>query len=171
MHLSQIEVEALALMFVLAKEENILAFNNGVLHTDARSLTYIMHFANATSKIARWNLILRSFDISVVFTPNKNALISFVDLMTRSNIKAKFKNKVTQEDLTNFLQINYESLPQLSMSDALDVIEKSINLLGPMQKSPKAINNAKRILPATPAINLVLSPHSVAHFRPGELIG
>ena len=91
--------------------------------------------------------------------------------MTRSNVKAKFKNKVTQEDLANFLQINYESLPQLSMGDALDVIEKSINMLGPIQKSSKAINNAKRILPATPAINLVLSPHSVAHFRPGELIG
>ena len=63
LNLSQIEVEALALMFVLSKEEQILAFNNGVLHTDARSLTYIMHFSNATSKIARWNLILRSYDI------------------------------------------------------------------------------------------------------------
>ena len=51
MHLSQIEVEALALMFVLSKEEQILAFNNGILHTDARSLTYLMHFSNAMSKV------------------------------------------------------------------------------------------------------------------------
>ena len=43
MHLSQIEVESLALMFVLSKEESILAFNNGILHTDARSLTHIYY--------------------------------------------------------------------------------------------------------------------------------
>ena len=171
LHLSQIEVEALSLMFVLSKEEQILAFNNGILHTDARSLTYIMHFSNATSKIARWNLLLRSYDILVVFTPNTNALISFVDLMTRNNIKTKFKNKVTQEDLANFLQINYEGLPQLPMSDALDVIEKSINMLGPIQKSSKPVNNAKRTLPAPPDINLILGPHTIAHFCSGELIG
>ena len=171
MHLSQIEVEALALMFVLSKEESVLAFNNGVLHTDARSLTYIMHFSNITSKIARWNLILRSFDISVIFTPNKDALISFVDLMTRGNVKAKFKNKITQEDLADFLQINYEGMPQLSMAEALDVIQKSVNMLRPMQKSSKYLNNAKTIMPAAPPINLVLGPDSVAHFRPGELIG
>ena len=127
-----------------------------------------MHFSNATSKIARWNLLLRSYDISVIFTPNTNALISFVDLMTRSNIKTKFRNKVTQEELANFLQINYEGLPQLSMGDALDVIEKSINMLGPIQKSSKAVNNAKRTLPSTPEINLILGPHTIAHFRSGE---
>ena len=54
------------------------------------------------------------------------------------------------------------------MGDALDVIEKSMNMLGPIQKSSKAVNNAKRTLPATPEINLILGPHSVAHFRSGE---
>ena len=124
-------------MFVLSREEQILSFNNGVLHTDARSLTYIMHFSNATSKIARWNLILRSYDISVVFTPNTDALISLVDLLTRHNIKSKFKNKITQEDLVNFLQVNYEGLPQLSMAEALEVIEKSIRTFSKIFESFK----------------------------------
>ena len=57
------------------------------------------------------------------------------------------------------------------MGEALDVIEKSINMLGPIQKSSKAVNNAKRILPAPPDVNLILGPHTVAHFRSGELIG
>ena len=42
LNLSQIEVKALALMFVLSKEEQILVFNNGVLHTDARSCISVM---------------------------------------------------------------------------------------------------------------------------------
>ena len=67
-----------------------------------------MHFSNATSKIARWNLILRSYDISVVFTPNTDAQISFIDLLIRHNIKSKFKNKITQEDLANFLEILFK---------------------------------------------------------------
>ena len=170
-HLSQIEVEALALMFCLAKEEQILSFNNGVLHTDARSLTYIMRFSNATSKIARWNLILRSYDISVVFTPNTHALISFTDLMTRGNFKPKYKNKITQEDLNHFLQINYHGLPQLTMTEALDVIEKSIQMVGPLRQSKKSLNMVKLVMPAPPPRSLIIAPHARVYFASGELVG
>ena len=73
--LSQFETEALALMFCLLREESILSFGNATIHTDARSLCFITKYATATSKISRWDLLLKSYNIKVVFSPNTHALI------------------------------------------------------------------------------------------------
>ena len=91
---SQYECEALALIFAILKEESLLSFGNSTLYTDARSLTFITRFATATSKISRWDILLKSFDFRVQFLPNSNALIKVSDLLTRGLEKSKFKNKV-----------------------------------------------------------------------------
>ena len=72
---SQFEVEALALIFAILKEENLLSFGNSILYTDARILTFITRFATATSKISRWGILLKSFNVQVQFLPDTNALI------------------------------------------------------------------------------------------------
>jgi hypothetical protein len=109
--LSQFETEALGLMFCLLKEEPILAFNNSTFHTDARSLCFITRYASATSKIYLWDMLLKSYNIEIEFTPNTNALIRLSDLMTRGIGKTPFKGKISQEDLDSFLQIDFQVFP------------------------------------------------------------
>ena len=79
----------------------MLSFGNSTLYTDARSLTFISRFATATSKISRWDILLKSFDVNVPFLPNSHALIKVSDLLTRGLEKSKFKNKLLQMTYLN----------------------------------------------------------------------
>ena len=169
--LSQFEVEALALMFCLLKEESIMSFGNAKIHTDCRSLCFITKYATATSKISRWDLLLKSYDISVVFTPNTNALIKISDLMTRGIGKSKFKNRITRSDLDTFLQLDFAGIPPLSMNDTLALIKKALDLIGHTQNNKHELSGIRSVLPGLPQRAWPLDPNTSIGFFPGESIG
>ena len=169
--LSQFEVESLALMFCLLKEESILSFGNAKIHTDARSLCFITKYATATSKISRWDLLLKSYDVMVVFRPNTNALIKMSDLMTRGVTKSKFRNKITRSDLNTFLQIDFSEIPPLSMKDTLAMIKKAFNLIGHVQNNKNKLSKIRTVMPGLPQRAWPLNNDASVVFSSGEIVG
>ena len=124
-NLSQFEAEGLAIVFCLGKEEALLSFGNLILHTDCRGLTFISKFANASSKISRWDLLIRSFNMTVHFLSNKDGLIRVTDLFTRNSMKGGQKNKrIRSLDLKDFLNFDFSGIPDLNIVDAMQLIEK-----------------------------------------------
>ena len=168
---SQYECEALALIFAILKEESLLSFGNSTLYTDARSLTFITRFATATSKISRWDILLKSFDVRVQFLPNSNALIKVSDLLTRGLEKSKFKNKVTEQDVSQFIQLDFGGLPTMGMHDAMCMIQKALALVDKATMDKKMLSNVKMVFPDTSFSVLLIGPdRKLLCLAPGHLV-
>ena len=169
---SQFEIEALALIFAILKEEDILSFGNSVFHTDARSLVFITRFANATSKISRWDILLKSFDIKVHFLPNTHALIKMSDLLTRGNEKSKFKNRVTEKEILDFMQIDFDGIPLMSLRDTMFMIRKALDLIEKAKAMKPNMSKIQSIFPDVPMrIQTVINREDIICFPPGNFIG
>ena len=69
-NLSQYETEGLALVYCLNKKQELLSFGNLILYTYCRSLTFINRYANSCSKLSRWDIFVRSFNMTIRFLPN-----------------------------------------------------------------------------------------------------
>ena len=152
--LSQFETESLALIFAITREPGLIGFGNAILHTDAKGLTFISRFSKTTAKLARWDIFLKSFDIQVKFLPNNNALIKMTDLLTRNNDHQNFKNKVTQQQIDEFMQLDFGGLPQMSLKDTMFLIQKALQLLNLTAINKKIHSNINIIFPDVP--NLIL---------------
>ena len=155
--MSQYETEALALIFVLIKEEHWLAFGGAVIHTDAKSLCYITRFNKTTSKLARWNILLNSFDITISFLPNSNAQVKFTDLLTRQGGKVVFKNKVPDKLLKELITIDLYGLPNMHIRDVIHLLSEIYESIE--QKNLLKLSNFETIMPEVPYRNYQISPH------------
>ena len=144
-NLSQYEVESLALIFCLLKEEQLLAFGNAQLITDARSLCFISRFANSTSKLSRWNIIIRSYGLTIKFLPNSDAKIQVADLLTRGVQKNVQQHKI---DLEKFMQLDFSHLPVMEVTDVLDLIEKLYQCFSKFALPKDVVNRIRSILPS-----------------------
>ena len=100
---------------MISREPGLIGFGNAILHTDAKSLTFIARFSKTTAKLARWDIFLKSYDIQVCFLPNTNALIKMTDLLTRNSCSQEYKNQVTPQQINQFLELDFQNLPQMSL--------------------------------------------------------
>ena len=157
--LSQYETELLGLVFALIKEEPFLAYNNGTLHTDAKSLCFLAKFANSTSKLYRWSIFLHSYDITVSFLPNHDARIKFSDLLTRQGNNFKFSNKISENQLKDFSPINLHGLNNMQITDAIHFITKLYSTF-PNDKS-QTFKTIKNIFPDIPTRSQLVHNHFV----------
>ena len=140
---SQWEVEGLALVYCLSKEEALLSFGNMTFHTDARGLTFINKYANASSKLSRWDLLIRSFNMTIHFLPNTNALIRVTDIFTRNSVHGGQKNKkIGNLQLQDFMNFDFNGLPDLGISDAMALITQ---LQSCFANCPLPCENIKKI--------------------------
>ena len=155
--MSQYETEALALIFVLIKEEHWLSFGGAIIHTDAKSLCYITRFNKTTSKLARWNILLNSFDITISFLPNSNAQVKFTDLLTRQGGKAVFKNKVPEKLLKEFVMIDFSGLPDMHIKDVIHLLSEIYENIE--QKNLLKLTASQTVLPEVPCRKYQISPH------------
>ena len=51
------------------------------------------------------------------------------DLLTRNNDHQNFKNKITQQQIEEFMQLDFGGLPQMSLKDTVFLIQKALHLL------------------------------------------
>ena len=155
--LSQFEAEALALIFAISREPGIIGFGNAVLITDARSLTYIARFSKTTAKLSRWDIYLKSYDIQVEFSANTHGLIKMTDLLTRGNTQPTFKNKVTEKQIADFMQLNFAGLPRMSLRDTMFLIHKVLALLEVNKNTKQMTQNIKLVFPFVPDMHFQVS--------------
>ena len=122
---SQWEAEGFALIFCLQKEEALLSFGNMIYHTDARGLTFINRYANASSKMSRWDILIRSFNMTIRFLPNTASVIRVTDIFTRSGQQTGPKcHLLSKSDIKDFIHFDFQGVPDLSIVDTMDFINK-----------------------------------------------
>ena len=150
-NLSQWEAEGLALIFCLGKEEALLSFNNMVYHTDAKSLTFINRFANSSSKISRWDILIRSFNMTIHFLPNTSGIIKVTDIFTRNSVKGGQRNKrIRNDDLKDFIQLDFKGIPNLQISDTMALIKKLQTYFEKCSLPADKINRIRSDFPCPP---------------------
>ena len=150
-NLSQYETEGLAIVYCLSKEQEILSFGNLILYTDCRSLTFINRYANSCSKLSRWDIFVRSFNMIIHFLPNTDGRIKICDLLTRNNVhKAQFKNKLSKTDLDKFQQFNFEGLPDMEIQDVMKIIQNLNDLIDKQVLSQQIIANVQQLFYTLP---------------------
>ena len=150
-NLSQYECEGLALIFCLVKENDLLSFGNLTLMTDCRSLTFISRFANSCSKLSRWDILIRSFAMTIQFLPNTDAHIRVTDLLTRNELKGGQPNKKIRENhLQNFTMFNFANLPPMEINDCMDFINTLNKLVDKAPLNLQTIAHLKQCFPCVP---------------------
>ena len=90
---STTEREALAVVFWLKKFEPYLYGRKFILHTDHRSLKWLMSISDSTGRLARWSLLLQQYDFEIKHCPgtanaNADALSRLPYAMTLPSISA-----------------------------------------------------------------------------------
>ena len=126
---SQWEAEGFALIFALIfcrqKEEALLSFGNMIYHTVARGLTFINRYANASSKMSWWDILIRSFNMTIRFLPNTASVIRVTDIFTRSGHQTGPKcHLLFKLDIKEFVHFNFQGVPDLSIEDTMEFIQK-----------------------------------------------
>ena len=172
-NLSQYETEGLALVHCLSKEQEILSFGNLILYTDCRSLTFINRYASSCSKLSRWDIFVRSFNMTIHFLPNTDGRIKIVDLLTRNNIhKAQFKNKLSKSDLDKFQQFNFDGMPDMQINDVMKLIQTLNDLVDKQVLSQKIISNVQQHFFSLPTHTFSNNNHCIVRpqFSPNVLL-
>ena len=148
-NLSQWESEGLATVFCITKESALLSFGNLVLHTDARGLTFVNRYANSNSKLSRWDILLRSYNMTIHFLPNTSGCIKVTDLFTRNSLTGGQKNKrVTKKELEEFISLDFSGMPDLNIHDCMALISKIFELY---HRLPLPVDSLRRIKEAFPS--------------------
>ena len=171
LNLSQHEVEALALIFCLMKEESLLAFGNSIFYTDARSLTFISSFSNVTTKIGRWDILIKSYGITLSFLPNKDALIKITDLLTRNAdiIRNHKHNKITKQAMDEFFMYDFAGLPEMSGNDFMELVTR-LNKIYKNDPSQQRIALLREVFPAVPHQISIIGNFKL-YCQPGQYCG
>ena len=126
---SQIECEALAILFCLTSEADLIQFTHIFLNSDCRGLVFLSRFKSSCSKLNRWDIYIRSFNITILFKPATDPHIRIVDLLTRKDQKNKpFNKRPTTEQIDDLLRLDFFKCNPLTYQDTMSVIGKLIKM-------------------------------------------
>ena len=98
---------------------NIILIN----YQQVRGLSFINRYASSNSKISRWDIIIRSFNMTINFLPNTQEIIKVTDMFTRQSLKGDNKNKrIGKTEIDKFLTADFSGIPDLKINDAMHLI-------------------------------------------------
>ena len=99
--LSQVEREALAVVYGLRQSSYYVAHSKTFIHSDNKPFVMLKKYSTINTKLARWKLWIDSFDHELVWESSTSPAISFADFLSRPP-STKLKNKtITREDIEN----------------------------------------------------------------------
>ena len=97
--LSQVEKEALAVVYGLRQTSYYVAHTKTFIHSDNKPFVLLKKYSGVNTKLARWKLWLDSFDHELVWDSSTTPAISFADFLSRPPSE-KLKNRtITANDV------------------------------------------------------------------------
>ena len=124
--MSQPECELFAIVYAVMQESLLLSFSKVIVHTDCKSLTYLFRFSRICSKLARWQIILASYDLEIYFEPSESIGIVLSDLLSRRPEKRMTNRRPKLEEIDQLPKVDFSNEPKLSFSKAKQKIEKEL---------------------------------------------
>lgn len=141
--LSQIEKEALAVVYGLRQTSYYTAHTLVYIHSDNRPFVLLKKYSNINSKLSRWKLFVDSFDHRLVWESNSNGGISFADFMTRPPSSKILNRKITKEDIDSLPKSVPEGVYSPAEYDKL--LEEILNKEEEEQRTEKIEHKIKSI--------------------------
>lgn len=119
---SQLEKEALAIIFALKRFHRFLYGNKFTIITDHQPLKFILDPRKniptlASARIQRWAIILSSYNYTIQY--KKGSQISHADALSRMPVEGKIEEHVRAFSLIDELPITYEEVAKCSTQDPL----------------------------------------------------
>ena len=148
-NLSQVEREALAVVWGLRQTSYYTTHARVYIHCDNRPFVLLKRFANQSQKIARWKLFIESFDITLVWESSKSPGMSFVDFLSRPPDKKLLNKKITREQIASLPKTNQTGIFERQQYEK--ILEDLVNQEESTPEGVKAINKA--LEQTTPTIN------------------
>lgn len=97
--LSQIEKEALAVVYALRQTAYYTAHTKVFIHSDNRPFVMLHKYASQNMKLARWKMWIDTFDHELVWEKSTSPQMKFVDFLSRPPIQKLKNRKITEEDI------------------------------------------------------------------------
>ena len=148
-NLSQVEREALAVVWGLRQTSYYTTHAKVFIHCDNRPFVLLKRFANQSQKIARWKLFIESFDVTLVWESSKSAGMSFVDFLSRPPDKKLMNKKITPEQVAQMPTTNRTGIFERQQYEK--ILEDLVNEEESSPEAERAIDRA--LEKATPTIN------------------
>ena len=139
---SQPEREMLGIVTALQAFEYYIYMSHTFIHTDARALTFAQSMKCTNSKIARWSLLLNSFNHSMVWQPNTCYAIRLADIMSRKEPGTIINKRPTEEQIQNMPIIDFSKQKVWTPPEYSEHIEKILKKTDPNRK-PDYLNCEK----------------------------
>ena len=99
--LSQVEKEALAIVYGLRQTSFYVAHSKTFIHSDNKPFVLLKKYSGINTKLARWKLWIDSFDHELVWENSNSPAITFADFLSRPPSKAVRNKIITKEDIDN----------------------------------------------------------------------
>ena len=131
---SQPEAELLAIVWAINSQAYFLAWSKIICHTDCRSLTFLLKFAETCAKINRWQLLLNSFNIHFFWEPNSTGGIKIADVMSRQPVKKKINSRPKQEEIDDLPVVNWVGKPMMTLEETKLKLQPLLNRSQPASK-------------------------------------
>lgn len=97
--LSQVEREALAVVYGLRQTSFYVSHAKVFIHSDNKPFVMLQKYASQNAKLSRWKLFLESFDHFLVWESSTSPAISFVDFMSRPPSKKLVNRTIKEQDI------------------------------------------------------------------------
>jgi transposase InsO family protein len=97
--LSQIEREALAVVYGLRQTAYYTAHTKVFIHCDNRPFVMLHKYASQNMKLARWKMWIDTFDHELVWEKSSSPQMKFVDFLSRPPIQKLKNRRITEEDI------------------------------------------------------------------------
>ncbi len=124
--LSQVEREALAVIYGLKQTSYFTAHTKTLIHSDNKPFVLLKKYSDVNPKLARWKMYIDSFDHELVWTSSDAPLIEFVDFLSRPPSNKLRHRKMTRQDIEKLPIINKEGIFKPHQYDKIieDIINK-----------------------------------------------
>ena len=122
--MSQPEAELFSIVFALMNESLLLGFSKIIVHTDCKSLTYLSRFSRICSKLARWQLVISSFDIEIEYEPATSHQIVLADMLTRRPGHKMINRRPKLAEIEDLPEIKFRPGQRLTMQEVKMEIDK-----------------------------------------------
>ena len=152
---SQFALEAFALIKGVKENIDLIMYTPCYIYTDCQSLVYLVRMRDLSTKAARWLEFLSGFNIKVVFLPSSNALLKFVDFLSRpSNIVKKKLKKPYHLDKNVFdfsdlkpcnIQLIIESLQKVFSQQVVNFISPSTEQTKMFEALPNLFSSTEEV--------------------------
>ena len=141
--LSQIEKEALAVIYGLKQANYYCSHSKTFIHSDNKPFVLLRKYASQNTKLSRYKMYIDSYDHVLVWNKSTEPAITMVDFLSRPPCKKLMNKQISKEDIEKIpTNVPNGIFTPDQYNHIIDEIINKEETKGETKQGPAAINNA-----------------------------